>query len=728
MLRNDLPASFVVFLVAVPLSLGIAAACGAPLIAGLIAAVVGGILGGALSGAPLQVSGPAAGLIVIVAGLIGQFGWAATAAITACAGAVQVLLGLSRAGRLALSLSPAVVHGMLAGVGVVIVVGQLHVVLGGTPTGSVIENLWELPTQLVDHHTGSLLVGAVTIAVMLLWPNLPRLSVVPAPMAAVAVGTALAAALRLDVASVDLPADLVNQVVLPRLPQAPLSAVIGGVLTVAVVASVESLLSAVAVDKLHDGPRANLDRELVAQGAANLVSGALGGLPVAGVIVRSSTNVSVGARTRASTILHGLWLLVAVTMLAGLLDMIPLATLAGVLVVIGARLVDVQHMKRLRRHREMLVYCATVLGVIGFGLVEGVLIGLAVAMLRALYRLTHSTVEVIRRDGGDWLVNVRGSLVFLGVGRLVRALRALPTGERVVLELHVDFMDHGVFEAISDWISGYERRDGRVRVDEVFDSWYHRAVSGRPLARKTVRTIMPRWFAPWTHWQNSAEYDGADDGGLPAPRHPDDPLLTGVRAFQRHSAELVRPFLADLAENGQRPDQLFITCSDSRVIPNMITSSGPGDQFCVRNIGNLVPRHAVPSDASVGAAVEFAVDVLGVREIVVCGHSDCGAMRAVVDSSARPGSALHAWLRHAEESVLRLNRAPDRNPELPPNERLCLANVTQQLENLLSYPTVRSGVEAGRLRLTGLYFDISTAKVYLVDPDHATLSEVGADQ
>jgi carbonic anhydrase len=717
-LRYDLPASFVVFLVAVPLSLGIAAASGAPLIAGLIAAVVGGVVGGLFSGAPLQVAGPAAGLTVIVAGLVAQFGWAATAAITVGAGVLQVLLGLSRVGRLALSLSPAVVHGMLAGIGVTIAVGQLHVMLGGSNQGSVLENLTELPAQVLGLHPGALLIGALTIAVMVLWPKLPKVGVVPAPLVAVALGTAVAAGFQLDLVRVTLPSDIINEVVLPQLPSGPVLAVLGGVLTVALVASVESLLSAVAVDKLHDGPRANLDKELVAQGAANMVSGALGGLPVTGVIVRSSTNVAAGAKSRWSTIMHGVWMLLAVLLLAGVLRLIPMAALAAVLVVIGVRLVSVAHMKQLWRHREMVVYAATLLGVITFGLVEGVLVGLAVALVRAFYRLTHSTVDVQRVDS-RWWVTVRGSLVFLGAGRLVRELRAIPLRENVVLELHVDFMDHGVFEAINDWRVGYERTGGRVRVDEVLDSWYHRAIGDRPARRKSVRaTVPPRWFAPWSHWQRAEPVDVE----LPAQTDGDDHLIAGVRAFEQHAAELVRPFLSELAEHGQRPRQLFITCSDSRVLPNLFTSSGPGDQFSLRNVGNLVPGFG--TDASVGAAVEYAVDVLSVQEIVVCGHSDCGAMKAVLNQSVAEGSSLHDWLRHAEPSLIRLAGTIGEDAELPANERLCLANIGQQLENLRSYPNVAAAVADGRLKLVGMYFDISTAKVFLVDADRRALRDI----
>ncbi len=706
-LRHDLPASVVVFLIAVPLSLGIAAATGAPLMAGLISAVVGGVVAGALSGSPLQVSGPAAGMVVITAGVIAEYGWAATAAITLAAGAVQIAFGLSRLGRLALSLSPAVVHGMLAGIGVSIAIGQLAVVLGGASATSVFDNLAKLFTTEV--RWPALLVGALTVLALVLWPRVPRASVVPAPLVAVLVATV--AAVDLDVARVDLPDDPLGQVVLPQMPSGTFAGIVFAVLTVAVVASVESMLSAVAVDKLHDGPRADFDRELIAQGTANAVAGALGGMPVTGVIVRSSTNVAAGARTRASTVLHGLWIAVFVLALGWVLELIPMAALAGVLVVMGARLVSVRRMRALWRHGEFSAYAVTALGVVTIGLVEGVLLGVAVAALRSLHRLTRSSVR-IEQEPDAWRVVIRGSLVFLGVGRLVRGLRTIPLGQRVVLELHIDFLDHGAFEAIDDWRVGYERLGGHVEVDEVHDTWFSKARKGIPALRKTPLSPLPRWFAPWSHWQRHRNVT------VPRPRADADPMIRGMREFERTTAPLVRPFLAELAARGQRPRQLFITCADSRVVPNLITTSGPGDLFCVRNIGNLVP---VDGDDSVGAAIEYAVEVLAVETIAVCGHSDCGAMKAVVQGSTRPGTQLHTWLRAVEPSVIRFHEGES---DLPAVERLAVANVAQQLDNLMAYPSVREAVATRSLRLVGMYFDIKAARVYLVNRERDGLEPV----
>ncbi|WP_394616488.1 SulP family inorganic anion transporter [Lentzea sp. JNUCC 0626] len=714
LLKHDLPASFVLFLISIPLSLGIAHATGAPLMAGIISAVIGGVVVGAISGAPLQISGPGTGLVVIVAALVAQFGWAATAAITLAAGVLQLALGLTGISRLVMSLSPAVVHGMLAGIGISIAVGQLVVLLGGTAASTVPANLALLPGELAGAQLGSVVAGAVAIAVLLLWPRIPRASIIPAPLVAVALATGLAFLLRFDVARVNLPDS--HALTFPEMPQGSVGAVVTAVVTVALVASMESLLSAVATDRLHDGPRARLDKELIAQGTGNVLAGALGGFPISGGLARSSTNVAAGAKTRYAAVFQGVWIAVAVLAFAPALELIPLAALAGVLFVVGLKLVSVQRMKNLVQHREFVVYATTALGVVLFGLLEGVVAGLAVALLRALYRLTHCSVRV---EGNR--VCVRGSLVFLGVGRLVRELRQMPPGQTVVLELHVDYLDHASYEAINDWRESYERLGGRVRVDEVHDTWYDRANQGKPGRRKTLPGPLPRWFAPWSHWQGTP-----DAVTLPAQRASleGDPMLRGMHEFERRSAPLVRPFLHELAVHGQRPQQLFITCADSRVVPNLITTSGPGDLFCVRNIGNLVPMPSA-DDSSVGAAIEYAVEILNVSTIVVCGHSDCGAMKALVKGSAARGSHLHSWLRNAEPSLIRFHAPTAAGcADLPVADRLAVANVAQQLDNLLGFPSVREAIAAGTLTLKGMYFDISNARVYLVDPDRNGLEPV----
>lgn len=468
-LRHDLPASAVLVLIAIPLSLGIAVASGAPVMAGLIAAAVGGIVAGLLGGCRLQVSGPAAGLTVIVADLVAKYGWGVMCAITAAAGLLQIMFGISRVARAALAISPSVVHAMLAGIGITITLGQLHVLLGGTPGENAIKNIAELPGQIAGVHYPAAVLGLLVIAVVLIWPRLPRpLLHIPAPLAAVVGATALATVLAVDLERVVLPGSVLDAVSLPELPGSSWGGVLIGVLTVAVIASVESLLSAVAVDKLSGGGAStNFDRELVGQGAANTLSGMLGGLPVTGVIVRSSTNVAAGAQTRASAVVHGIWVLMFAVLFVELIELIPLAVLAGLLVVIGVRLVKLADLRCAHKNGELAIYLLTLAGVVCLNLLVGVLIGLGLSLLAVLRRAVRSGVHVQRGPSGSWRVVVAGTVSFLSIPRLSRMLAQVPRGSHVVVEMVAEFLDHAARDHLTGWQQQHEASGGTVVLDDV---------------------------------------------------------------------------------------------------------------------------------------------------------------------------------------------------------------------------------------------------------------------
>ncbi|MGW4752035.1 bifunctional SulP family inorganic anion transporter/carbonic anhydrase [Streptomyces chartreusis] len=852
----DVSASIAVFLIALPLSLGIALATGAPLQAGLVAAAVGGLVAGRLGGAPLQVSGPAAGLTVVTAELIHQYGWRTTCAITVLAGLAQLGLGLLRVARTALAVSPAIVHGMLAGIGVTIAVAQLHIVLGGVPHSSVLDNLRELPAQLARVHPAALAVSVLTLALLVLWPRLPGragklLRKVPTPLVAVAVATTTASLMGLSLPKVDLPSW--SSHALAALPDGPVLGLVAAVLTITLVCSVQSLLGAVAVDKLVAGRpeqsaqvgRSDLDRELLGQGAANVVSGALGGLPIAGVAVRSSANVHAGAVSRNSTMLHGVLVVIAALLMVPILELIPLASLAALVMAVGIQMVSLHHIRTVTRHREVLVYAVTTLAVVFFGVLEGVTLGIAMAVGVALHRLTRTRITHDETEGVHH-VHVRGQLTFLAVPRLSRTLHLVPQGADAVVELDGSFMDHAAYESLQDWQNTHTvhggtvelvgRRSG-VRIGEPTGPAGLQALAG-----VTAEESADCRCHPWTPWRNhqceipeaallhdgqpgDAQRTGADDagggaepsdadeavradgtdstggrggigghggtgepdkisepnptgGGADALARPDDPqdntadanedtgtgaatstgartgaaadtgtstgagtgtgaatdtsrpsarqLARGISAFQRNTAPLVRGELARLAREGQQPSQLFLTCADSRLVTSMITSSGPGDLFVVRNVGNLVPLPGRESgDDSVAAAIEYAVDVLEVRSITVCGHSGCGAMQALLASE--PGAAqtpLRRWLRHGEPSLERMSdedrpwaRLAGRAPA-DAVEQLCLTNVVQQLEHLRSHESVARALRAGELELHGMYFHVGEAQAYLLTEGH----------
>ncbi|MER5477260.1 SulP family inorganic anion transporter [Streptomyces sp. NPDC002734] len=712
----DLSASVTVFLISLPLSLGIALATGAPLQAGLVAAAVGSLVAGRLGGAPLTVSGPTAGLTVVTADLIQQYGWRTTCAVTVLAGVTQVALGWLRVARTALAVSPAIVHGMLAGIGVTIAVAQLHIVLGGTPQSSVPENLRALPAQLADLHPGAVAVSALTLTVLLGWSRIPGaagriMRLVPAALAAMLTATAVALALGLSLPRVDLPSW--SNHALAGFPEGPALPLAAAVLTITLVGGVETLLSAVAVDKIaatRGGPpvpRADLDRELRGQGFANMASGALGGLPVTGVAVRSSANARCGAVSRNSAMLHSLWIAAAALLLVPALELIPLAALAALVMAIGVQMVSLHHIRTVNRHREALVYAVTAVAVTFLGVLQGVGVGVLAAVAVALHRLTHTRITHEVREGVH-RVHVRGQLTFLAVPRLSRVLHLIPEGADAMVELHGSFVDHAAYESLQDWRTSHRAHGGSVRLTGLRTGL---TAVGTPTAAEPCPPGPP-------------DASGAP-GGPPPSEHE---LVRGISAFQRDTAPLVRSELARLAREGQRPAQLFLTCADSRLVTSMITTSGPGDLFVVRNVGNLVPPPGEESgDDSVAAAIEYAVDVLRVRSITVCGHSGCGAMQALLDSEpGGDGTPLERWLRHGLPSLRRVASGahpPARLAARDPAdavELLCLTNVAQQLEHLKAHESVARAVAEGRLELNGMYFHVGEAQAYLLTESRGT--------
>jgi carbonic anhydrase len=480
-LRNDLPSSLVVFLVALPLSLGIAIASGAPVLSGLVAAVVGGIIVGALGGSPLQVSGPAAGLTVVVADLISDFGWAVTCLITVAAGVLQVLLGLSRVARAALAISPVVVHAMLAGIGITIALQQTHVLLGGKSKSTAWHNVIELPGQLIGAHRPGLLLGVLVIAILIAWRWVPaKLARIPGPLVAIVGVTIISLVFPFHVRRIELEGSPLDALQLPDIPDGEWSDVALGVITVALIASVESLLSAVSVDRMHNGPRTDFNRELIGQGAANVVSGTIGGLPITGVIVRSSTNVNAGAKSRASSIMHGVWILLFTLPFAELVEEIPTAALAGLLIVIGIQLLRPAHIETAMKQRDLAVYVVTAVSVIFLNLLHGVMIGLALAIALTGWRVIRATVEAHFVDE-EWRVVVEGACTFLALPRLTRVLASIPDGGNVTVAISVNYLDHAAHQAITDWRRQYEAVGGTVRIQGMVETGQ--------LARRTTHDL-----------------------------------------------------------------------------------------------------------------------------------------------------------------------------------------------------------------------------------------------
>ncbi|MFD0273230.1 SulP family inorganic anion transporter [Kitasatospora sp. NPDC127111] len=503
--RFDLPASLVVFLVAVPLCVGVAVASGVPAELGLVTGIVGGLVVGSLPGSSLQVSGPAAGLTVLVYEAVQEYGAGALGLLVLATGLLQLAMGALHLGRWFRAMSASVVHGMLAGIGLTLLFGQLYALADRKAPSTGPEKIAGLPALLRDALTGAATPSAValgigTLLVLVFWKYLPvRVArAVPAPLAAVGLAAAVTVAADLPVARVRV-AGLLGVVRPPdrdALGALASTAGLGTILAFTLIASAETLFSAAAVDRMHHGPRTDYDRELTAQGVGNALCGLLGALPMTAVIVRSAANVQAGARTKASRVLHGLWLLLFAALLPGALGLVPLTALAAVLVHAGAKLVPVGRIAGLcREHRgEAVVLVVTAVAIITTDLFEGVLIGIGLAVVKSAWQTSHLQigVEELPAGGPDAVtgapagsadgpdgpdgpggpggsdslndarplrVRLSGNATFLRLPRLLDALERLPGDRPVELDWSgLRHLDHACTVALSTWAAQHRAR------------------------------------------------------------------------------------------------------------------------------------------------------------------------------------------------------------------------------------------------------------------------------
>jgi MFS superfamily sulfate permease-like transporter len=504
---RDFLASLVVFLVALPLCMDIAIASGAPPAAGIVTGIIGGLVVGVIGGAPLQVSGPAAGLAVIVWDLVQQHGMAALGAIIVLAGVFQMIAGAAKLGRWFQAVPPSVIYGMLAGIGVLIFASQFHVMVDDTPKGSGVANILTIPSAIwkgvTPHadtsHDDAALVGIATIVVIVLWDVLLSrrfawAKVVPAPLVGIVTATVVAQLLRSPVAYVQLPSSLRASITLPTgdaLSKLVSLESIGAAAGLAVVASAETLLCASATDRMHSGPRTRYDREMFAQGVGNALAGILGGLPMTGVIVRSSANVHAGAKTRLSAILHGVWLLAAVAAVPFVLRLVPVSALAALLVYTGYKLVrqDLRALLERGGRFELVVFFATVAGIVVFDLLKGVALGLALAMGKILWMFTRLQIDVERSDDEKkTTVTLEGSATFLRLPELTRALATIPDGHDVEVRfVELNHIDHACFDALASWEKQHLARGGSVSMNWNEVEFLARRPNGRRSQAVTAR-------------------------------------------------------------------------------------------------------------------------------------------------------------------------------------------------------------------------------------------------
>ena len=510
--KNDLLASIVVFLVALPLCIGIAVAVGVNPARALITGIIGGLIVGSIAGSPLQVSGPAASLFVIVAEIIitnrdkylaqaGQAGDVAVAeqdamayamAALGCAvvlaGIMQLVAGKMKLGRWFRAVSPAVIKGLLSGIGALILISQFHVMLdhtamwGDKPARGGLQYLATIPTAIAkcfrgdsNHHLAAI-IGVVTIGTIVAWSKFApkKISFIPGALVGIVAATLFAVLAGFDVIQLSVPENMFSEVSFPNVEWIGLiteSSIWVSAFVIAIVGSAATLLTASAVDDMSRdiGVKTDFDQELLSQGVGNTLCGLVGALPMTGVIVRSSANVHAGARTRMSTIIHGAWLLLFVCFLPHLLTYIPKSALGALLVYTGLKLLNPAQFKELWKvgKSEAAIYLATLVLIVSVDLLIGVMVGVALSAAKLLHRFSHLEVDLIAdEENHRYELRLKGAATFLRLPILADYLDELPgDAELHVCLENVDYIDHACFELLMNWAESHVEEGGSLVMD-----------------------------------------------------------------------------------------------------------------------------------------------------------------------------------------------------------------------------------------------------------------------
>jgi carbonic anhydrase/SulP family sulfate permease len=645
-LAKDLPAGLVVFLVALPLCLGISLASNAPLAAGIIAGIVGGLVVGALSGSSTSVTGPAAGLTAVVATQIAELGsFQAFLVAVIVAGALQIVFGILKGGFLSSFFPSSVVKGLLAAIGIIIILKQLPHLVGydANPVGDTDfcqtnqkNTFTELPAALQMFVPGAAVIGLLSLGLLVVWGKVSWLqkSPIPGPLVAVLFGTAVNLVLiQMGHPWAITPTHLVQVPVaegalgflqlfsFPDFSALAKPAVYGAAVTLAVIASLETLLTIEAVDKIDPQQRKSpANRELLAQGAGNMVSGFLGGLPMTSVIVRSGANLNAGAQTKISAIFHGVLLLGCVALLPRWLNQIPLCVLAAVLIVTGYKLASPKVIGQMwsAGKYQFLPFAVTVVAIVLTNLLTGILIGLGISLLFILRsnfrRSIHQVME--KHIHGDILrVELAPQVSFFNRAALQKILMEAPRGAKVQIDArNCDFIDPDILDLLTDFkevtskahgvevsLVGFKKKYEKLQEDLTFVDYSSREVQ-QSLKPAEVLQILK---------------DGHERflAGKPL-----------VRDLRRQAGATAK---------GQFPIAAVLGCIDSRSPVEHIFDLGVGDAFVARVAGN------VAKDKMIGS-LEFACGVAGAKLVLVLGHTSCGAVKAAVELKVAGKSAAEA--------------------------------------------------------------------------------------
>lgn len=463
-LKLDFTAGFSVALVALPLSIGIALASGAPASAGLIAAIIGGLLGSWMGGTNVTINGPAAGLIVIVLDAVSGLGFKGMLGAAVVAGGIQIIMGLLKFARKGLAFPVSVIHGMMAAIGVIIIAKQTHIMIGHIPVAkNPLMLLAELPLSFGNIQLTVFAVGILTLCLLIFWNKItnPTIKKIPGPLVAVIFSAGLASYLGINSSALlQVPADIRSWIIVPDFSAVNSFPFWKSALTLAVVGALETTLSAAAIDKIDPKKRkSNLDRDLISKGICNTLSAAIGGLPMIAEIVRSSANVTYGAKTWRANFSHGFIILLAVLVLPKALSLIPLSALATILVMIGWRLGSPTHFRHAMKvgKDNLLGFTVTLVMTLAVDLLVGIFCGAVAQFAIEIYlglKLKHSLKASyeIRTTPEMTEIIVHSSLAFSNFTGLKDAiLKNAQIRKKINLDLTMcDYIDHSVMEQIEE--------------------------------------------------------------------------------------------------------------------------------------------------------------------------------------------------------------------------------------------------------------------------------------
>ena len=722
---KDLIAGTVVFLVALPLCLGIAHASGAPVIAGIISGILGGIVVGLLSGSHISVSGPAAGLAAIVLSQIQVLGsYEAFLLAVAISGILQIGLGVLRAGVLANYFPTNVIRGLLAAIGVILILKQLpHLVGHDTDYEGEMAFLQadgrntfsEIAQALRAFLPGAALVGLSCIAMLFVWEK-SRLkkSLFPAPLAAVLLGVAISELLRMSGSSwiieeshlVEVPILGVNGqgwdtiFSMPDWSQWNNPKIYTAAITLAIVASLETLLNLEATDKLDPQKRVSPpNRELFAQGVGNVAAGMIGGMPITSVIVRSSVNASAGARTRLSCITHGVLLMVCVFLIPSLLNHIPLAALAAILVATGFKLASPKLFVQMAKggRAQFIPFAITVLAIVFTDLLIGVIIGLAVSLIFVLNSNFRRGMTIIKEEHVGGIVNrveLANQVSFLNRSALMRTLSSFGPGEQVVIDARTtDYIDPDIYGLIQTFRDEIAPAHG-VIVSLIGFKNHYQLEDHVQYVDVTTREVQDKLTPARV---------------LQVLKEGNERFVSG-RRLQR---DLIRQ--VDATSDGQHPMAVVLSCIDSRSPAEILFDLGLGDIFSVRLAGNVLSRKVLGS-------MEFACKVAGAKLILVLGHTSCGAVKATCDIVGKGLDTVQATgLTNLPSLVEPISKAVHMETATMQNrdgsnyefvDRVAAIHVHNvMLAIRQESPTLRDMIDAGQIQVAGAMYNVKSGQV-----------------